>query len=961
MTAQGSHQVRRSARFEKLLPLWFGNWVRSLRQSLHLQGLPSFFEANIYKTSSASVTMQHLEPAQFQLFQTAENMVGSDESFPTVIHVFMQLVQERIRGHTILFIKNEYLEALLDKKSIEEMAKNMQVLIRGADLPKDVRKPEKLQGEPAFSFFSRMGLTLEAELSQLYVMVNPLISGGRLLGVLCLYRETPFSEDETADLTLFSIQVANTIYLRLSKLKEKEFEIYKQIETSDDFLLLLDDKGGIIHANKEAAALLGYSAGEMDGMPLEKFLPSEGIAHREGLSSLEKGSSVKREFLHKNGTRVLMEVSSVDISDHTLYKLIPAGKGDQFLRDYYEVMIHTTEDMIFIMDLNGIFVYVNRKAADVMGEDVVGKSFEEVVVPQYRGLAREEFEKRTKGITSPMYQIQVFSKTGEPLWLEINGAPLFHHGKVVGSCGSARNITDKMRLEKQRVHLTSIANDILQRRNLDEILDTVASAIRDHCGFGRVIIFLLDEAFEATNLAFAGLTQEEKTTALQSHLSPEQRKSILQERFKIGQSYYIRHDQTPWGKTGVESKLKPEQMKDWHPDDFLFIPLYGEKNKVIGLISVDDPAEGKAPTAEDLAPVELFATQAAIAIENARLYRQISQYAELMESKVRERTRKREALLETSYRLREVTSWENGMQIILEGAAKGLGFENLEIFLINEARGVLENIVATGGEKKEEIPLNALEYVAAQCVAQKKPIDIQHASTDSRVKKQIEPIMESFAWVPIMIQDEVLGAISGYNKTSGKPISYDELDDLMLFANQAASFVESTRFLITPAVENTLSSTMKYHLEAGESFLFESKQSTEAFDAFIDAVTHGIEGFSICRMHPQKVRRRYELKKTPILWLSTSGAEDSLDPKDLAKINHLLNEFLRRATNSVILLEGIEYLIIQNSFEKVIKTLHSLNDHITMSNSRLLLPVDPNTLSEKEMSILKKEFRIFKQ
>jgi PAS domain S-box-containing protein len=631
----------------------------------------------------------------------------------------------------------------------------------------------------------------------------------------------------------------------------------------------------------------------------------------------------------------------------------------QVLRDYYETMISTSEDMIFIIGLDGRFAFANRKAKEVMGDHLVGKHFEDVMTPEYIDVSKREFKNRMEGKTSPTYKVQVFNVHGERIWLEVSGTPLFEQGKVVGTCGSARDITEKMQIEQQRQHLTLIANNILQRKNLDEILDTVAAAIRNYCGYGRVIISLLNEDFEATHLAFAGLTEEEKTEAFRHRLSPEQKKSIFSGKFQIGQSYYIPHDQTPWGTMGVESKMTPEQMKDWHPDDFLFIPLYGEQKKTIGIISVDDPVDGKAPTAEILAPVELFATQAAIAIENVRLYEQISHYAEVLESRVEERTRKREALLETSFRLREITSWGKGMKIILEGIAKGFGFENAELFLINEARQKLENIAVLGKEKKDDIPLDDESYVAVQCVNQKAPINIKEASHNHRVKKQISPILENFAWVPIMTQKEILGVISVYNRQSQTPISDEDLDDLLLFANQAASFVESTRFLISPAVEKTSKSAMKYNLERGESYLIESRESSEAFDIFKDAVTHGIQGFAICRTHPKKVRGKYELEKTAILWLSTIETGDSVDPKDLAKINHLLNDFLKRAENSIVLLEGIEYLIIQNDFEKVIKALNSLNDYVTISGSLLLVPVSPKTMSEKELSILEKEFRVF--
>jgi signal transduction histidine kinase len=66
----------------------------------------------------------------------------------------------------------------------------------------------------------------------------------------------------------------------------------------------------------------------------------------------------------------------------------------------------------------------------------------------------------------------------------------------------------------------------------------------------------------------------------------------------------------------------------------------------VGTVSIDDPADGKRPTKESLAALELFLCQAAVAIENARLIQQLNQaknqiqgYAEQLEVKVKERTR----------------------------------------------------------------------------------------------------------------------------------------------------------------------------------------------------------------------------------------------------------------------------------------------------------------------------------
>jgi signal transduction histidine kinase len=87
-------------------------------------------------------------------------------------------------------------------------------------------------------------------------------------------------------------------------------------------------------------------------------------------------------------------------------------------------------------------------------------------------------------------------------------------------------------------------------------------------------------------------------------------------------------------------------MVDWDPNDLLYAPLRLADGRIVGLMSIDDPAGGRRPTRESLAAFELFLYQAAVAIENARLIQQLNQakneiqgYAGQLEVKVRERTK----------------------------------------------------------------------------------------------------------------------------------------------------------------------------------------------------------------------------------------------------------------------------------------------------------------------------------
>lgn len=97
---------------------------------------------------------------------------------------------------------------------------------------------------------------------------------------------------------------------------------------------------------------------------------------------------------------------------------------------------------------------------------------------------------------------------------------------------------------------------------------------------------------------------------------------------------------------GVPSRMPPEKMVDWHPQDMLYAPLKLPDGRMVGILSIDDPIDGRKPTKESLAPLELFLNLAAVAIENAELIRQIEdarrklkEYAERLELMVEERTR----------------------------------------------------------------------------------------------------------------------------------------------------------------------------------------------------------------------------------------------------------------------------------------------------------------------------------
>ncbi len=60
-----------------------------------------------------------------------------------------------------------------------------------------------------------------------------------------------------------------------------------------------------------------------------------------------------------------------------------------------------------------------------------------------------------------------------------------------------------------------------------------------------------------------------------------------------------------------------------------------------------------------------------------------------------------------------------------------------------------------------------------------------------------------------------------------------------------------------------------------------------------------------------------------------------------------------------ILLDGLEYLILENGFNAVFKFLTSLKDYAKLYNTMILVPIKKNALDKKQYHILRVEFEEF--
>jgi hypothetical protein len=148
-------------------------------------------------------------------------------------------------------------------------------------------------------------------------------------------------------------------------------------------------------------------------------------------------------------------------------------------------------------------------------------------------------------------------------------------------------------------------------------------------------------------------------------------------------------------------------------------------------------------------------------------------------------------------------------------------------------------------------------------------------------------------------------------------------------------------------------------LKSGSSYLFSEKGVQRAYDSLKKLLSEGKRGLVISRNHPSRIQQTYGLD-CPIMWIAKStrptGGVLSLEPTRLMKIHTTVSDFIKANPGAVVLLDGLEYLITENGFGPVMKTIQLTNEEVAMSGSYLLVPIDPRTLDTQQMGYLEREF-----
>jgi PAS domain S-box-containing protein len=161
------------------------------------------------------------------------------------------------------------------------------------------------------------------------------------------------------------------------------------------------------------------------------------------------------------------------------------GQGSE---ERYRELFENCRDAIYVHDLSGRYILVNRAAEQLSGyqrEEILGKHYSNFIAPRHLKEARENFCRKLDVPIETTYEAEVVRRNGVRIPVEVSSRMIYENGEAVGVQGTVRDITERKRAQEilQTYSHRLIEAQEAERQNIAQELDDeithVLSELRD--------------------------------------------------------------------------------------------------------------------------------------------------------------------------------------------------------------------------------------------------------------------------------------------------------------------------------------------------------------------------------------------------------------------------------------------------------------------------------------------------
>jgi PAS domain S-box-containing protein len=253
-----------------------------------------------------------------------------------------------------------------------------------------------------------------------------------------------------------------------TELRASEERYRSVIQSSPDLIWATNKLGRYEFVSDRVRDLLGWDPSEVLGRPFREFIDEQSVEMtNENWARLaqEPGVTQTHRLLirHSDGTLRPFEVSSVavvrDGEVANVYGIArDVGERDRLERELreseerYRFLVENSPDVIYATDGEGVVTYFSESVERALGwvpGEVIGRHFRDIVRTPDGVPAGRRFAELADGRSTITARMELLDKEGTYRPFEVTAAAMRIDGEFSGVHGSARDIRERERLERE--------------------------------------------------------------------------------------------------------------------------------------------------------------------------------------------------------------------------------------------------------------------------------------------------------------------------------------------------------------------------------------------------------------------------------------------------------------------------------------------------------------------------------
>ena len=144
-------------------------------------------------------------------------------------------------------------------------------------------------------------------------------------------------------------------------------------------------------------------------------------------------------------------------------------------------------------------------------------------------------------------------------------------------------------------------------------------------------------------------------------------------------------------------------------------------------------------------------------------------------------------------------------------------------------------------------------------------------------------------------------------------------------------------------------------------YLLEESRPGLSYRLFGRLLQEDRAGLVISRRHPARMKEKGTLASARYVWLSHAPGEGMHNPTALAGLNRLIDGFLKENGPSVVLLDGLEYLMLHNEFARTLLFVEYLHDLVDQHAAIVLVAINPDAMDGRERALLGRNLEVLQE